>query len=756
MHNRTTTSRRILACGAALGGLWDAGATQAAAPGEAESVQLEEVVVTANKRIERVQDVDASVSVITGADIQRQDLQQLSDYLAGVPGVTLNSFGSPGQTSITIRGVAKLSGGSKVATYLDEAPLGSSGIWADASSFQLDLMPFDLERLEVLRGPQGTLYGASSMGGLVKYVLRSPSTTDFGAEVGVDVGAIESGAGVATTYEGRVNVPVVKDVLGISGSVSYSKAPGYVDNAYSGARDTNSYDQYAGRVASLWQPVAQLSIKLNALWQRVNSDDDAQVSFLNPATTAQPDGSIQLSGGTSLGRLTQNKAFLAPFKNDMDFYSSTITWNPGPVEFVSASAWSKTRVTHIADNSVDYGSLLTLAGLPPGLVQSTLLLGLDKFTQEFRLTSPKEDRLAWMVGGFFSHEQQSQQQLISAFDTSYAPITLLAPYAGYLTIPTTYRELAAFGNATWTVTSQFELTAGVRYADNKQHFILGGSGLLAGLQQTPVTYTTPVDSSEGTTTWMASARYHFTDAIMAYARVATGYAPGGANSPVPGVPTAVGSEKLTTYEGGLKSEWLERRVMVDVTGYHIDWKDIQLPAMLNNIGYTENGGKATTDGLELTATYAPIRALTFEVNTGYTRAQLKSYAANVATPYVLGVQLAQVPKWTASGQVDYTWSLSSRWNAELGANVRWIDDQYNDEKVVGQPYYVLPSNTVVGLNASLIRDNVTFRAYVKNLTNTLAPQSEYASTDGLTGVTRQVDLAITQPRTIGVGAVVKF
>ena len=755
MHTRTTTSKRILACGAALGGLLEAGATQAATAAESEPVQLEEVVVTANKRIENVQDVDASVSVITSADIQRENLGQLSDYVAGVPGVTVNSFGSPGQTSITIRGIAKLSGGSKVATYIDETPLGSSGIWADASSFQLDLMPFDLERVEVLRGPQGTLYGASSMGGLLKYVLRAPNTDKFETEAGIDVAAIESGAGVATTYEGRVNIPVVKDVLAVSGSLSYSKSPGYIDNTYTGARNTNSFDQYGGRLAALWQASETLSVKLNALWQRVNSDDDAQISIVNPTTTVQPDGSVLIHGGTSLGRLNEAKAFLAPFKNDVDFYSSTVTWNPGPVEFVSATSWSRTRVTHVADNSIDYGTLLPLVGLPAGLVQSTLLLGLDKFTQEFRVTSPKADRVAWMAGAFFSHEQQSQQQLISAFDTNYVPIPELAPYAGYLTIPTTYRELAAFGNATWTVTSRFDITAGLRYAQNKQTFVLGGSGLLAGLPQTPVTYQSPVDSREGKTTWMGSSRYHFSEDLMGYVRVATGYAPGGANSPQPGVPQTVGSETLTTYELGLKSELLARRVLLDVSGYHIDWKDIQLPATLNGIGYTENGGKASTDGFELTASYSPIQQLTLELNTGYAKAELKSYAANVATPYVLDTQLAQVPKWTASGKVDYNWYLPADWTATFGGTVRWVDDQYSAEKVVGQQYYVLPCSTVVGLNASFTKNDVTFRAYVKNLTNALAPQSEYSDTDA-TGVTRQIDVAILQPRTLGAGVVVRF
>ena len=175
--------------------------------------------------------------------------------------------------------------------------------------------------------------------------------------------------------------------------------------------------------------------------------------------------------------------------------------------------------------------------------------------------------------------------------------------------------------------------------------------------QSPPTLLPAVPSTESNTTWMGNARYHFTKDVMAYARVATGYAPSGANTPYPGVPQAtVGSEKLTSYEVGLKTEFLDHRLLVDADIYHIDWKNIQLGALLNGVGYVTNGGKARSDGVELSTSFSPVKGLTFAFNSAYTDAHLTSLNPDVSTPFVLGTQLQNVSKWTVSGNADYGWS----------------------------------------------------------------------------------------------------
>jgi outer membrane receptor protein involved in Fe transport len=616
-------------------------------------------------------------------------------------------------------------------------------------------MPFDLDRIEVLRGPQGTLYGAGAMGGLLKYVLTTPNTYELQEEAGVDFGSIDGADRPAMTVQAHVNVPILEDQLAISASVYDNYTPGYIDNAYSGASGTNSDKQYGGRIATLWQPTDSLTIKLNALWQRVDSRDDATLSFGNPKQTVQPDGSLLLSGGQGFGDLTENKAFLAPFKNNVDFYSATIDWNPGPIDFVSATSWSETRLSHQADDSIAYGSYLPLFGLPAGLVKSTLDLDLNKFTQEFRVSSPQEDTLSWLVGVFYTDEHETNDQFVSAYDTAYQPIAALQPYAGFASIPTSYREYAGFGDLTWKVTDNFDVSAGARYSQNSQEFHVASSGLLLGEPQSPVTTLPSVSSTQGDTTWMASARYHISEDVMAYGRVATGYAPGGANTPYPGAPTTVGPETLTSYEIGLKSQVLDKRVLLDVAAFHIDWENIQLPAETNNIGYTENGGTATSDGFEFSGKYSPIQGLMLGFNAAYTDAELESRKANVSVPFVLDTQLEDVPKWSLSWSADYDWALVADWRAHIGSTIRWVGEESATEKVIGQIDYMLPANTVVDLNASVAKDGWTVRAYVNNLTNERAYESAYPNTDAF-GVTQQLDYVILQPRTVGVGVIAKF
>ena len=718
---------------------------------------LEEVVVTANKRLEDVQDVASSVSVVSGATLQEQQRSQLSDYLAYMPGVTSNSTGSPGQSGLTIRGISPLSSTSKVATYIDETPLGSSGIWAQSGNLTLDLLPFDLDRVELLRGPQGTLYGASSMGGLLKYVLTTPDTKEFSAEFAADGASVASAHNAAATVEGHVNLPIVADVLGASASAFYKTTPGYIDNAYLGSHDTNDVKQYGGRVAAFWQPAQNLTVKVNALWQTTESADDSITSFLDPTLApVTTTGPSLVSGGTSDGRLTESEAFDEPYSNRVNFYSATVDWTLGSLDLVSASGYSRTDNKQAVNYSPSFGTYFQLFGLPSGLVLADLNFGLRKFTQEIRLTSPQADIVSWQVGGFYTDEAQSNTQALTGYDTTYQPIPALAPYFGIVTIPTTYREYAAFGDVTWKVVTNFDVTGGVRFSENHQEWNDSQEGVLFNEPQTPMVALPTVRSKENDTTWMASARYHFTPDVMLFARAATGYAPGGANTPYPGVPQAtVGPEKLTSYELGVKSEFLDHRALLDLSVYHIDWRNIQLTGLVNNISFATNGGTAHSDGVELASSFSPFRGLTFGLNTAYTKAELKSLEADVASPFLLDTQLQNVPKWTVSGTADYGWSLSSTLLAHVGAGVRWIDQEAGLEPAIAQPFFILPSYTVVDANASLVRGQMTYRLFATNLTNARAFSYGRLQQD-VTGAAAQIDYSVMQPRTIGAGIMVKF
>jgi iron complex outermembrane recepter protein len=713
--------------------------------------QLDVVVVTANKRAESVQDVGTSVSVITGAMLTEQKLEKLADYVAYIPGVTATNAGAPGQTSLTVRGISPLSAGSKVATYIDEAPVGSSAIWAQAGGLTLDLLPFDLDRLELLRGPQGTLYGASSMGGLLKYVLKTPDAHQFSADVSADMSMIESGEASGASVQGRVNVPIAADIMAVSASGFYKLSPGYIDNDYTGANDTNDAEQYGGRLAAFWQATPDLTVKLNALVQKSISADNAVVSVLAP-TVAQNSALSpkSISGGTSLGDLVQYNPFAAEFTNDVEFYSGTLNWQLGQMELVSATSWSDYKVKRLANRSQSLGTYFPAFGLPEGLVLGTTELGTEKFTQELRLVSPQTNAISWQIGGFYTQEEQSNLQLQDAFANDYSPIVPLLPNASYINIPTTYEEYAAFIDATWALTPKFDISGGVRYSENHQVFNLSARGALAGLPQMPLVALETIRSKENNTTWSAGSRYHFTPDVMAYVRAATGYAPGGANSPIPGVPQAVvESETLTSYEAGLKSQFLDNRALVNISVFKIDWENIQLRAQSGAVGYNANGGSATSQGVELASTFEPFDGVTLGLNAAYTDATLSSLNPLITTAFIVGEKLQNVPEWAVSGTVDYAVDMGNGWDGKFSGAVRWVDEQLGAQPASGAPLFTLPAYTVADLRASFKKGDYDIGLYVRNLTDERAYSGAYPFV-GLTGGIQQIDYYVIQPRTLGV------
>jgi iron complex outermembrane receptor protein len=238
MRRHSSITRRLaLGCSVATAALLMA--QGAFAQDDADT--MEEIVVTAQKRTENVQDVPISISVLGAQQIENLHATELADYAAYVPGLVINNGGSPGQVTITLRGLNPLSSTTMVATVIDEAPVGSSAGWARESLFSFDMMPYDLERVEILKGPQGTLYGANSMGGLLKYVTTAPDLNHFQVRAGADVFSIEGADDLGLSGRIAANFPIVQDKLAIRASYYNGTRPGFIDNPSRAARtSTNS------------------------------------------------------------------------------------------------------------------------------------------------------------------------------------------------------------------------------------------------------------------------------------------------------------------------------------------------------------------------------------------------------------------------------------------------------------------------------------------------------------------------------------
>jgi iron complex outermembrane receptor protein len=722
------------------------------------SGQLMEIIVTAQKRAERLQDIPVAVSVESGAELLNRGQSQLADYAAYMPGVNITPLGSPGQETVTLRGISSATATSAISTYLDDAPMGGSSGWVNASTTLLDLLPYDLDRVEILRGPQGTLYGAGSMGGLIKYVLKAPSTHNLEAAVGAEAMMIDGAGNLGYTYRARVNAPVIEDVLGVSFSVFGKTTPGYMTNQYNGLRDTNKNRQYGARIAALWTPSSELSVKLTALTQTIEVDDLALRQFANSTAVANKDGAVIVAPTAPLPAFTENVAFLAPFDQRTNFFAATVDWNAGPFDVVSATAWSSQRTFYAMDTTPQLGTILQyLGGTGPGLVQFGTTFGLDKFSQEFRLMSPQGNAVEWLVGTFVTHENSSNFQYYKAFNPDFTPMTgPLAYPPGLLLVnlPDIYDEYAAFGDLTWKVTDAFSLSGGARYSHNDQdlnwYVAPGPLGLVTGNLH--------FGSHEGVFTWMASAEYHFDKDVMAYARAATGYRPGGVNAPIADIPVTYDSDSLISYELGLKSTFLDHKAQIDLAVYHVDWKDVQLSATnAEALSYFTNGGQAVSQGVEFSATYAPIPRLTLALNAAYTNSHLTSVIA--ASDYLMtGYQLPGIPKESVSVTADYNWPLAGPWTAHVGGGYRYLSDQYlalvESASPVTTPTVQAPAYSVVDLTASIRSDRLTFKTYVRNLANDRAivggTTQGLVATNSATGIAG-VYASFLQPRTVGFG-----
>ena len=723
---------------------------------------VERVVVTANKREEDVREVPASITAFNDVELENLHATDLADYSAYIPALQVNSGGSPGKTSIALRGIAALSSGSTVGTYIDETPVGSSGLYQSANFFQLDLLPYDIRRVEVLRGPQGTLYGANSIGGLIKYVTVDPMLTAREFHVGGGLNGTENGDDLGWDVHATANVPLITNQLGVRVSYARDELPGFIDNATNGAKGINDVTQETGHLAVLWKPVEAITVRLSAFGQRIDSDNNAIVRLNKD--TLKP----------TAGDLKNELAVDEPFKKDIGLISLTVDWDLGWATITSASAYSDVDTKQRADVTASYGQVPVLFGVgPAGISGFDAGLSLQKFSQELRLTSPGDGSFLWQVGAFYTYEDANQTQFLPLNQVDGTPYpggyALLADIA----IPSTYEEEAVFANATYKFTPWFSLGAGVRYSHNDQTFAqifkqttkLLQAGIVRG------------KSSEDIMNFMVTPQFKLWKDGLLYGRIASGYQPGGPNIALPTVPPSVASSSLLSYEAGLKSDFLDHKILFDVTGFHLEWTDIQTPAVAaNGLGYLANGGEATSNGVELSLGFRPVTGLQLGLNGSYTDATFDD--AVPALGVEAGDRLPNIPQWQGSFTADYYFPLSGArtapvatsgkdgktaivagaaqtggWNAHVGLGVRAVGAR-RSVPTLGLDY-PLDSYAALDLNADISNDRWMFRVFVKNVTDERAYQNIDAFPT-LSGHVAYLNATPIQPRTVGMEVDFKF
>ncbi len=721
------------------GGLqWSSGAQAQAALEEpvaakasgAESLDL--VVVTAQRRREPAREVPLTADVLKGDSLERGGYQSLRDVAALLPGLNFSQAGTAtGQSQITMRGVSTgAQVGATVGMYVDDVPYGSSSAYAGGGAAALDLGLFDLANVEVLRGPQGTLYGASAMGGLIKYVAAEPETGYFGGQATAELSNVQGGR-MGQVLRGLVNAPVLHDAAALRVTLYQRKEGGFIRDLNHDGHVVDGSRTDGGRVALLLRPTKDVSLRLTAMTQRLERDGSAQED-VNAATGQPKDlpGTKRLF--VSEPATTRNDLATAALKADFKWAT-----------FESITGWQRSTNEGRSDPSALYVPYLGQIGIVnPGYALDYSFFN-RKLSQEFRLTSARSRSLEWLVGAFYANEGGEKTQHMTPLDAQRQPVPPLLVDARF---PSHYREAAVFGTATYYVTPQTDLTLGVRRARNQQHLDQTFAGLFAPPPQ-PAS-----DSSENVTTWLLTARWRPTPDQALYARAASGYRPGGPLpifvDPVTGKPLNqpfFRSDTLWTYELGWKATLIPAKLSTEVALYQIRWKDIQVFTASAGFSGIGNAGRARSQGLEWTLRATPLQGV--RVSTALSLIDAKLVDDSPDLGGMAGDRMPDTAKASAALQADRDFELGGR-PAHVGFTWRYTGDRFNAFKASpGNPQYRLPAYATLDLRGGISLGRASLDFFVRNLTNR-AGQTAADTSLSIAGGPARVNLVT--PRTVGV------
>jgi len=589
---------------------------------------LNEVVVTATRRSERLMDVPLSITAFSQDDLTQKGIVGLEGIARETPGAVLN-VASDDNYRLTARGISTNGWGAGLQTtttvYLDDLPISTIG-----NTITLNPNLYDVERVEFLRGPQGTLFGSGSLSGALRILTHSPDLEHYDASTLVDVGETPDGSGIRQRYDGMINIPLITDTLGLRVVGFYRNEDGYIDNVGTGVKNSNSLRDSGGRAVLLWEPTDRLSIRLMGSYE---DSDPHDASLTNPL----------------LGDLKRYSTTPDLYTSIQDIYNVTIGYKLDFADLTSSSTYA------VSDNRFDVDLAGTFADTIPFYLDDWFRT--KSVVQETRLVSNTTGPFEWVLGGFYLYRDIN----LTGFDLSSPTylaahgITGLPADGTFSSFPSDTRtyEGAGFGDLTYHFTSKFSATGGLRYGKyggsvdnyagtNSNYFVNALYGISGPLPLTPVAAYTSHYPSAGKASWKGSVTYEPTHNLTEYFTVSTGYRTPVYNSQAGSVstinpkdiiiPAGAGSDNLTNYELGLKGHWLDGRVTADLAAYYIDWSNIQVQANRpsDQVQFATNVGRAVSKGLEAEVTVTPVRGLELGLNGSFNQAKVTELSAEQA------------------------------------------------------------------------------------------------------------------------------
>ena len=692
----------------------------------------DEVVVTATRRAENINDVPLSISAFQQEELTEKGIVGFEGIARETPGVVLNR---PTQNfnNFTARGIAtngyNANLQSSVAVYIDELPVSTIG-----NTTVVDPTLFDVERVEFLRGPQGTLFGSGSLSGAMRILTKSPNLTSFDAAGQVDL-ALTGSDSVRQRYNVMVNVPLVTDTLGIRAVGFYRNEDGYLDNVGTGIKNANKLINWGGRVIALWKPSDRLSIRILGSYE---DSDPKDSSLTSPA----------------LGREKRISDQPDRFTGKQTIVNGTVEYEFDFAQLTSSSTYS----------DFDQRFYVDLAGTfaPGSFPAAPIAFGLDAdaydkvFVQETRLVSSLDGPFEFTIGGFYMHRRRD-------VDYFYRSSPEFLAARGLTGLPDQYyqklythqinEELAGFGELTYRFSPQFWLTGGMRYGRTSAQGFTEAGGYLASaggfnyftyaLYGIPVNFNTftPYAAVEGVKatgsapSWKASATWKPSAAITTYATFSTGFrAPivnaraGAASLTDPTdiiIPYGADSDDLKSYELGAKARWLDGRVTMNAALYLIDWSNIQAQAnrRSDSVQFATNIGAARSKGFEVEIGVIPARDVFIGLNAAYNDSKITKLSTTeaVVSGAVLGHRLS-APRLQGAAYVSYGFDLGDSARGTFAINAQYVGS-YNSSfpNTPGNPNLRLSTfgktdeYANVNLNLGVKKGALSANLYVENL-----------------------------------------
>ncbi len=652
-----------------------------------------------------------------------------------------------------------------VATTVDDIPFFMSGAQADGAFFSANIDTYDLQRIEVLRGPQGTLYGAAAEGGIIKYVTNLPNLNKVEGDVSLGGQTVDGGS-TAGNIKGMINLPFWDNKAALRVSAVESQIPGWVDNPQLALRNINDGSSYSLRASLLVQPVSDFTARVSIFEQHLRTTGNASIQAVGAAATPATPPSNQFQtidnhyvNNTGLPYEEDNSLKYGALNLAYDFHWATLT---------SATSYGKFNLHFAQDESnanlvpgVTYGDFISSIYGQPALMRGDQVEYVHKFNEEMRLTSDAGNQLFghgfdWQIGGFFTHESTTLTQPYQALDAT-DPATVLTPALGGAIIPADYKEHSFFADITYHFNAAFDLELGGRNTDVKQSSQVNTfCCILYGPSDTNFP---TIASSQSSTTWSVAPRWHINEDTLAYVRVATGFRPGGPNFPTPTLPNppSFKSDSTKNYEIGLRTDLFDKTFSIDMAVFYIDWKDIQILYLVQTptgpVGINGNSGSATSKGVEWNFSWRPISGLTLALLGSYTDAYLTADAPSIGA--INGYKLPYVPNVSNTLNVDYKWSAFGEWAAYVGGSETYTGTRYtgfSSATYVIEPHVKLPVYNTVQVHFGLDNGHYNAEFYANNLANTKGIQD--FSNSGGANQTGQVSLI--QPRTFGIEVGYKF